>query len=88
MSAALFFGSLIPLAIQCKSGFLLPSLHGIGTGHSLLIFALLIAAGARSIGKAFGSLGRFEWWARRVTGIVFISLGCYLALAHIFGVFS
>jgi len=88
VSAALFFGSLIPLAVRCKSGFLLPSLYGIGTGLPVFIFAFLIAAGASSIGKAFNSLSQFEWWARGVTGIIFIGVGSYLSLAHIFGLFS
>jgi len=88
VSTALFFGSLIPLAIRFESGFLLPSLYGIGTGLPVFVFALLIAIGAGSLGKAFNSLGRFEWWARRVTGIIFIGVGLYLSLAHIFGVFS
>lgn len=40
ISAALFFGSLIPLALNSKSGTLLPFIYGIGTGLPVFIFAV------------------------------------------------
>lgn len=88
VSAALFFGSLIPLSVQWESGVLLPSLYGIGTGLPVLVFAMLIALGARSVGKAFDRLVPMELWARRITGGVFIFVGIYFCLVHIFGVFQ
>ncbi|HUS70046.1 MAG TPA: aromatic aminobenezylarsenical efflux permease ArsG family transporter [Anaerolineae bacterium] len=88
VSAVLFFGSLIPLAIRCGSPVLLPSLYGVGTSLPVFVFALLIALGARSIGKAYGWLTRLEHWARVLTGIVFVVVGIYYCLAYIFGVFS
>jgi len=88
ISAALFFGSLVPLAAKCGSGFLMPALYGIGTGLPVLFFSVLIALGARSLGSAFDRLSRVEWWARRITGGVFITVGIYYSLAYIFGVFS
>jgi len=88
VSAALFFGSLIPVAVKYESAALLPSLYGIGTALPVVVFAVLLAFGVRSIGKAFGAITRFELWARRVTGAVFIIVGIYLTLLHIFGVFA
>jgi cytochrome c biogenesis protein CcdA len=84
VSAALFFGSLIPLAVKQESPFILPSLYGIGTGLPVFFFALLLAFSARSIGAAFRMLSRIELWARRITGIVFILVGVYLVLKYIF----
>ena len=84
VSAALFFGSLIPLAVSRESAILLPSLYGIGTGLPVLVFAVLIAAGAKSIGVVFNSLTVFELWARRITGIILISIGVYLSLKYVF----
>ncbi len=86
ISAALFFGSLIPLAVQHESRFLLPAVYGIGTALPVVIFAIMIAAGAKSIGAAFNSLTKIEFWARRVTGTIFILAGIYFTLAHIFEV--
>jgi len=88
LSATLFFGSLVPLAIKNGSRVVLPSLYGAGTALPVIAFALLIAAGVHSIGKAFDRLKQIEFWARRVTGAVFIGVGFYLSLVHIYGVFT
>lgn len=88
VSAALFFGGLIPMAVGLGSSLVLPLLFGIGTGLPVLVLAILIATGARHVGRAFERLTRIEWWARRVTGVIFIVVGLYYSLAHIFGVFS
>jgi cytochrome c biogenesis protein CcdA len=86
VSAALFFGSLLPLAIKNDSTLILPLAYGLGTALPVLIFAILIATGTRYLGKAFAGLARIEWWLRRVTGVVFILAGIYYCLAYIFGV--
>lgn len=86
VSAALFFGSLIPVAVQARSSLLLPGLYGVGTSVPALAFAVLIALGAKSVGRAFNALTKVEIWARRVTGIVFLAVGIYYALKFDFGV--
>jgi len=86
ISAALFFGSLIPLAVANESGVLLPVVYGVGTGLPVLGVALVVALGAKSIGTAFQKLSAFERWARPVTGAVFILVGIYLTLVYVFGV--
>jgi cytochrome c biogenesis protein CcdA len=88
VSAALFFGSLMPVALELKSGVAIPSIYGLATGLPVLAFAVLIALGAKSVGRAFNKLVQFEKWARRLAGAVFILVGVYYCLAHIFGVFS
>ncbi|MCP4262488.1 MAG: sulfite exporter TauE/SafE family protein [Planctomycetes bacterium] len=88
VSAALFFGSLIPLSLKYDSGFILPALYGLGTGLPVFIFAVLLAFGAQSIGKAFNKLTRLEWWIRRATGVVFVLIGFYYCLTYIFGIFK
>jgi len=85
VSAALFFGSLIPLALLSNSPLAPPLLYGLGTGLPVLAFALLLACGARSIGTLFDCLIQAEWWARRATGILFLVLGCYFSLHYIYG---
>ncbi len=88
VSAALFFGSLIPLALKCESGVILPSAYGVATGLPVLVFAVLIALGAKRVGQAYDKLVVFEKWARRITGVIFISVGIYYCLTQIFGVFG
>jgi len=86
VSAALFFGSLIPLAVDAGSSVALPSLYGIGTGVPVFVFALLIGLGAQWVGKAFNKLTQIEQWARRATGVIFILVGLYFTLAYLLGV--
>jgi cytochrome c-type biogenesis protein len=85
ISAALFFGSLIPLSIKHSSAVILPSVYGIGTGLPVMVFAVLIAMGARFVGSLFTKLTRIEFWARRITGVIFILAGIYYCLTYIFG---
>ena len=84
ISAALFFGSLIPLSIKHESIVLLPAFFGIGTGLPVLVFAVLIAVSAKSVGAMFNKVAFFERWARRVTGVIFIIVGLYISLKYIF----
>lgn len=82
VSAALFFGSLIPLSIQSSSSIILPLVYGIGTALPVFAFGLLIAMGASSLAKAFHKVTQFELLARRITGIIFLIVGIYFTLAY------
>jgi cytochrome c-type biogenesis protein len=84
ISAALFFGSLISLAVKYDSRILLPGVFGVGTALPVFVFAVIIGLGVGSLGAAFHKLQKFEWWARRVTGVVFILVGIYYCLEYIF----
>jgi len=85
VSAALFFGSLIPLAVSNDSQLVLPAVYGIGTGLPVLLSALVIAFSAKSLGRVFNRLSQIELWGRRITGGVFILAGIYYCLRFIFG---
>ncbi len=85
ISAALFFGSLLPLAIKQESGILIPCLYGIATGLPVLLFAFLLATGANRVAQAFNRVSVFEKWARKITGVLFIVVGIYYCLTYIFG---
>ena len=88
VSAALFFGSLIPIAIKSGSDVLLPSLYGIGTALPVVVFAAFIALGVGSVGSIFNRITGIERHARRITGLVFVGIGIYFSLAYVFGVFQ
>jgi cytochrome c biogenesis protein CcdA len=87
VSAALFFGSLIPLSIKYSSAILLPLIYGIGTALPVFTFGVLIATGAGSLAKAFHKVSQFELWMRRVTGFIFMLIGIYYCLKYTLGVF-
>jgi len=84
VSAALFFGGLIPIAIKAQSGFGLPLIYGIGTGLPVLLFAVVVATGTSYINNLYHRITRIEFYTKKVTGIIFIMVGVYYALAYIF----
>jgi cytochrome c-type biogenesis protein len=84
VSAALFFGSLVPLAIQQRSTILAPVMYGIGTGLPVILASFLLSFAGSRISERLARINRFELWARRVTGVVFIGAGIYLRLKYIF----
>lgn len=86
VSAALFFGSLLPLAIKHDSGILMPSVYGIGTALPVVIFAVILAFAANRLSKAFDALTVIERWMRRATAVVFIGVGGYYCMVFLFGV--
>ena len=84
VSAALFFGGLIPMAVKAQSGVGLPLIYGIGTGLPVLLFAFVVAAGAGYVNKLYHRIMKIEFYTKRITGIIFILVGIYYVLAHIF----
>jgi len=85
LSAALFFGSLIPLAIDAKSSVVMPLVYGLGTAMPVVAFAIVLAFGVKSIGRIFDKLTQMEKWARKLTALVFIGAGIYLLLKNLIG---
>jgi cytochrome c biogenesis protein CcdA len=82
VSAALFFGSLVPLSLEQESWVVMPTLYGVGTALPVVGFAVLIALGSRSVAVAFERLTVFERWARRVTAAVFLVVGLYMTWTY------
>lgn len=87
VSAALFFGSLIPLSLRHHSYLLLPSLYGLGTGLPVLVVGIVLAYSARSIGTLFTGIQRFETWVRVITAVTFIVIGIYMVSRYVFWLF-
>lgn len=86
VSATLFFGSLLPLAVKHGSGILLPFVYGIGTAIPVVVFAIVLAVGARWLGTLFERVAQVERWMRTATGIVFLGVGVYMSLVHVYRV--
>jgi cytochrome c biogenesis protein CcdA len=82
VSAALFFGSLIPLAVNQESSLVIPALFGVGTAAPVAVFAVMIAFGARSLAKTYDRISRFSLWGKRITAVVFILAGFYYILSY------
>ncbi|MGE0757043.1 MAG: sulfite exporter TauE/SafE family protein, partial [Pirellulaceae bacterium] len=85
VSAALYFGSLLPLAVENQSSVLLPMVYGIGTAIPVIVFAGLFAASANRIGVAFQRLMQVEGYVRHTTGVAILVIGIYLTVHHVYG---
>jgi cytochrome c biogenesis protein CcdA len=85
VSAALFFGSLVPLALRLESPVLIPTVYGFGTALPVILFALLIAFGVRGFGIVMKRVEVIERWARRIMAVIFIGVGIYMTAAFTFG---
>lgn len=77
VSAALFFGSLISLALNHPGGSFLPLVFGVGTGLPVLAFATAIAFGVTSLSRCFRQLNKIELYTRKITAVIFILIGLY-----------
>ncbi|MFA6635582.1 MAG: aromatic aminobenezylarsenical efflux permease ArsG family transporter [Candidatus Omnitrophota bacterium] len=84
ISAALFFGSLIPMALNARAGAVLPGVYGVGTALPVMGFAVAIAMGATSLSRWFHKITKLEFYTRRITGWVFILVGLYYAGRYLF----
>ncbi|RPJ35750.1 MAG: sulfite exporter TauE/SafE family protein [Verrucomicrobiaceae bacterium] len=78
VSAALFFGSLIPLAIGSGSVFAPVVVYGIGTAAPVAGFALLMVFSARAASRLAGGIGRLQPWFLKATGVLLLIAGLYL----------
>lgn len=85
-SAALFFGSLLPLAVKTQSVWVLPGVFGVAGALPVLVFAFLLALAANRVGKFYHRLAKVEIWARRGTAGVFLVTGVWMTLTIIWKV--
>ena len=78
VSAALFFGSLLPVAVHHQSTWLLPAVFGIGSALPVLIFGILLTVARQSATKAFSRLQQCDRWLLPVTGWLLVAVGLFL----------
>jgi cytochrome c biogenesis protein CcdA len=87
VSAGLFFGGLIPVAMKNNASAVMAVLYGIGTALPVMLFALLLAFAANRVGMVFRKITAIELWARRVTAVILILVGLYLILKYNFRIY-
>ena len=83
VSAALFFGSLVPLATRSRMPALVSAVYGVGTAAPVVAVSVALAVAGEVASRRFARLIRFEAVARRLTGVVFIGAGVFLTLRYI-----
>lgn len=65
----------------------LPLIYGVGTALPVLVVAFLLAYSAQAVGKTYNVLSKVEWYARMITGWIFVLVGAYFSLKHVFEAF-
>ncbi len=84
VSAALFFGGLLPLALKENSRFLFPAVYGFGTALPVAVLAVAVAFGVKKAAGAFNRMTSIEKWMRLATGWLFVGLGIYFTIKRLF----
>ena len=79
-------GISLPAASLPGATVVLPLIYGIGTAVPVLLVAFLLAYSVKSVGKAYNMLAKIEWWARQITGWIFVLAGVFFSLAYVFEV--
>ncbi len=85
VSAALYFGSMLPLAFKNESFLLYPALYGLGSGLPIAAAGVLLAFGFKRASAIAGGAAAVEKKVKSLTGLVFILSGSYIALKYVFG---
>lgn len=85
VSAALFFGSLLPLCLKTGSSLLLPLGFGLGTALPVVVSSVVLVFFARKGQEMFfRGLSRGEGWLRRLTSWGFLVVGAFFLLRMFF----
>jgi len=78
VSAALFFGSLLPVAVQNQSVWWMPALFGLGSAVPVLGFAVAMGLGREAAGKLFGKISAADRWLLPATAWLLIAVGLWM----------
>jgi hypothetical protein len=85
VSAALFFGSVLPLSVKFESSIWLPFWYGVGTALPVVGFALLLAFSARFAARFIHGLTFIERYLRWLTAVAFMALGIDFTATYLIG---
>lgn len=86
-TAALFFGGMIPLAIQQSSPVLYPALFGAGTALPVMLIGITLSLGVNRLANQLGKVRSIESTLRSITGYGFLGAGVFLTLDNIYNLF-
>lgn len=78
VSAALFFGSLLPLCLKTGSSLLLPLGFGVGTAFPVVVSSVaLVFLARKGQERFFNGLSRGEGWLRKLSAWGFLAAGAF-----------
>jgi cytochrome c biogenesis protein CcdA len=77
-------GVTLPTGTISGGTYVLPLVYGVGTALPVIVVAFFLAYSANLVGSTYNVLAKLEWWARMITGWIFILVGAYFSLHYIF----
>jgi cytochrome c-type biogenesis protein len=86
VSATLFFVNLLTIAMAGGSHIVYPALYALGAALPVFVFAVLLAAGSRWLGRTLNRMQETQRWLGRGAGFVLLAIGIYDALRYNLGV--
>lgn len=86
VSAAIFFGGLIPMILKNNTIEFFALSYGIGTALPVMIFSFAIIAGSKITAKLFNQVTNIDKWMRSILGSIIILTGVYFCITYIFSI--
>ena len=80
ISMGLFFGNLIPVAIEKKSVILLPAVFALGSSFIVILITISLVFGLFKLGKFYDNIIKFEKLAKKLTGAVLFIISFLMLL--------
>lgn len=84
VSAALFFGGLIPLAGDAGSRVILPALFGLGSALPVTLLSLLFSWGTMAVSRSIGRVYAIQRVIQVSSGVILLITGIYFSLTSTF----
>ncbi len=88
VSAALFFGSLIPLSVRMHSAIWYPVAYGVGTALPVVLTGVILAFGLDRLNTYYERVKKMDRIARVLTGGICLLIGLYFILKYTFSTVS
>lgn len=88
VSAALFFGSLVPLATTSQLSIFAVMIYGLGTALPVALIAFIALFSAEKAGEVIQRTQQWQKYAITLTGVVLIVVGCWLTLSDTLQLFE
>ncbi len=85
VSAALFFGGLVPLAADSGSKVLFPALFGLGSALPVAVLSLVFSYGAMTVSRSLGAVYTIQKFIQISSGVIIVLTGIYFSLTSTFG---
>ena len=77
-------GITLPQASLPGSIVILPLAYGIGTAAPVILVAILLAYSAAHVSRAYNAIAKTEWYARMITGWIFVAIGSWFCVKYAF----